>query len=80
MVELGAASYALYLCHALLYGWLVARWSATGEGVVRAVGWGAYAGAAIALALLLHHAVEVPAEQALRRRADRRRRSVIPNS
>jgi peptidoglycan/LPS O-acetylase OafA/YrhL len=73
MVRLGAASYALYLCHALLYGWLVARWSATGEGVMRFVGWTGYVGAAVTLALLLHHVVEVPAERALRHGADHRR-------
>ncbi len=73
MVRLGAASYALYLCHALLYGWLVARWSATGEGAMRLIGWAGYVGGAIGLALLLHYAVEVPAERRLRRLADRRR-------
>jgi peptidoglycan/LPS O-acetylase OafA/YrhL len=73
MVRLGAASYALYLCHALLYGWLVARWPATGEGAMRLLGWSSYVGAAVGLALLLHYAVEVPAERALRRFADRRR-------
>jgi peptidoglycan/LPS O-acetylase OafA/YrhL len=72
MVELGAASYALYLCHALLYGWLVARWPATGEGVLRPLGWAGYVALALGLALLLHHVVEVPAERSLRRLADRR--------
>ncbi|MDQ1699211.1 MAG: hypothetical protein QOG34_1074 [Frankiaceae bacterium] len=79
MVRLGAASYALYLCHALLYGWLVARWPATGEGAMRVLGWSGYVGAAVGLALLLHHAVEVPSERALRRLADRRRPAdVVP--
>jgi len=79
MVRLGAASYALYLCHALLYGWLVARWPATGEGAMRAVGWSAYVAAALGAALVLHYAVEVPAERALRRLADRRRPAdVVP--
>jgi len=78
MVRLGAASYALYLCHALLYGWLVARWPATGEGAMRVLGWSAYVGAAVGLALLLHYAVEVPAERALRRLADRRRTADPP--
>ena len=73
MVHLGAVSYALYLVHALLYGWLVARLPATGEGAMRLIGWSGYVGAAIGLALLLHHVVEVPAERALRRLADRRR-------
>jgi len=77
MVRLGAASYALYLCHALLYGWLVARWPATGEGAMRFVGWSAYVAAALGLALLLHYVVEVPAERALRRLADRRRTSDV---
>jgi len=79
MVRLGAASYALYLCHALLYGWLVARWPATGEGAMRAVGWSAYVAAALGAALMLHYAVEVPVERALRRLADRRRPAdVVP--
>ncbi|MDQ1683815.1 MAG: hypothetical protein QOC82_552 [Frankiaceae bacterium] len=79
MVRLGAASYALYLCHALLYGWLVARWPATGEGAMRVLGWSGYVGDAVGLALLLHYAVEVPSERALRRLADRRRPAdVVP--
>lgn len=77
MVRLGAASYALYLVHALLYGWLVARWPATGEGAMRVLGWSGYVGAAIGFALLLHYIVEVPAERRLRRLADRRRATAV---
>jgi peptidoglycan/LPS O-acetylase OafA/YrhL len=69
VVALGAASYALYLCHALFYGWLVAHWSGTGSGVLRVLGWLGYVSAAITLAFLLHHLIEVPAERWLRRRA-----------
>jgi len=68
MVELGAASYALYLCHALFYGWVVARWGGHGAGLTRVAGWSAYVAGAVALAFLLHHVVEVPAERWLRRR------------
>jgi len=68
MVALGAASYALYLCHALLYGWLVARWSSTGDGMMRVVGWSAYVALAVGLAFALHHLVEVPCERWLRHR------------
>jgi peptidoglycan/LPS O-acetylase OafA/YrhL len=68
-VELGAASYALYLCHALAYGWVVAPWPGVGSGVLRAsAGWSAYVAATLAVALVLHHAVEVPCERWLRRR------------
>src|SRR3954471_18652653 len=66
MVALGAASYALYLCHALLYGWLVARWSGTGDGIVRVMGWSAYVALAVAVAFGLHHLIEVPCERWLR--------------
>src|SRR4051794_10724855 len=68
MVALGAASYALYLCHALLYGWLVSRWSWTGDGMMRIVGWSAYVALAVALAFALHYFVEVPCERWLRHR------------
>ena len=68
MVALGTASYALYLCHALLYGWLVARWSSTGDGMMRVVGWSAYVALAVGLAFALHHLVEVPCERWLRHR------------
>ena len=68
MVALGAASYALYLCHALLYGWLVARWSSTGDGMMRVVGWSAYVALAVGLAFALHYLVEVPCERWLRHR------------
>jgi len=68
MVALGAASYALYLCHALLYGWLVSRWSWTGDGMMRVVGWSAYVALAVGLAFALHHLVEVPSERWLRHR------------
>jgi len=68
MVALGAASYALYLCHALLYGWLVSRWSSTGDGMMRIVGWSAYVALAVGLAFALHHLVEVPCERWLRHR------------
>jgi peptidoglycan/LPS O-acetylase OafA/YrhL len=68
MVALGAASYALYLCHALVYGWVVSRWSWTGDGMMRVVGWSAYVALAVALAFSLHHWVEVPAERWLRQR------------
>jgi len=68
MVALGAASYALYLCHALLYGWLVSHWSWTGNGMMRVVGWSAYVALAVALAFALHHLVEVPSERWLRHR------------
>jgi peptidoglycan/LPS O-acetylase OafA/YrhL len=68
MVELGAASYALYLVHALFYGWVVAHWPRVGSGGMRVAGWSAYAAGAVALALLLHHVVEVPAERWLRGR------------
>jgi peptidoglycan/LPS O-acetylase OafA/YrhL len=82
MVELGAASYALYLCHALLYGWFVAHWSDPGTGVLRVVGWSAYVAAALALALALHHVVEAPCERWLRHRRwrllDRRTRREAP--
>src|SRR3954447_19638184 len=73
MVALGAASYALYLCHALLYGWLVARWSSTGDGMMRVVGWSAYVALAVGLAFALHHLVEVPCERWLRHRHFKRR-------
>jgi peptidoglycan/LPS O-acetylase OafA/YrhL len=68
MVSLGAASYALYLCHALLFGWLLARWPGTGTGMMRVVGWSTYVAVAVTVALALHHVVEVPAERWLRRR------------
>jgi peptidoglycan/LPS O-acetylase OafA/YrhL len=68
MVELGAASYALYLCHALLFGWLVARWHATGAGVLRVAGWSSYVALAVAVAFALHYLVEVPCERWLRHR------------
>src|SRR5206468_6283961 len=68
LVALGAASYALYLCHALLYGWLVSRWSWTGNGMMRVVGWSAYVALAVALAFALHYFVEVPCERWLRHR------------
>ena len=68
MVALGAASYALYLCHALLYGWFVAHWSDPGSGILRVMGWSSYVFAAVALAFLLHYAVEVPCERWLRHR------------
>jgi len=68
MVALGAASYALYLCHALLYGWLVSRWSWTGDGMMRVVGWSAYVVLAVGLAFALHHLVEVRCERWLRHR------------
>ena len=68
MVALGAASYALYLCHALLYGWLVSRWSWTGDGMMRIVGWSAYVALAVGFAFALHHLVEVPCERWLRHR------------
>jgi len=69
MVALGAASYALYLCHALLYGWLVERMPQTGDGMMRGVGWSSYVALALAVAFALHHLVEVPAERWLRRRS-----------
>jgi len=82
MVALGAASYALYLCHALLYGWLVARWSWTGDGMMRIVGWSAYVAFAVGFAFALHHLVEVPCERWLRHRRwaalDRRARPAPP--
>jgi peptidoglycan/LPS O-acetylase OafA/YrhL len=68
MVSLGAASYALYLCHALLFGWVVARWSGTGDGIVRVVGWSSYVALTVAVAFALHHVVEVPCERWLRHR------------
>jgi peptidoglycan/LPS O-acetylase OafA/YrhL len=68
MVALGAASYALYLCHALLYGWLVSRLPEAGTGMMRVVGWSSYVALAVAVAFALHHVVEVPAERWLRRR------------
>ena len=68
MEALGAASYALYLCHALLYGWFVARLPQTGAGMMRVVGWSSYVALAVAAAFALHHLVEVPAERWLRRR------------
>jgi peptidoglycan/LPS O-acetylase OafA/YrhL len=68
MVSLGAASYALYLCHALLFGWVVARWSGTGEGLARLAGWSAYVAAALGVAFALHHLVETPCERWLRHR------------
>ncbi|HET6908352.1 MAG TPA: acyltransferase [Mycobacteriales bacterium] len=68
MVSLGAASYALYLCHALLFGWVVHHWADTGSGVVRALGWSSYVAAAIVLSYLLHRLVEVPCERWIRSR------------
>jgi peptidoglycan/LPS O-acetylase OafA/YrhL len=68
MVALGAASYALYLCHALLYGWVVDRWPDTGTGALRPLGWLAYVLAAVTLAYVLHRLVEVPCERWLRQR------------
>jgi peptidoglycan/LPS O-acetylase OafA/YrhL len=72
MVRLGAASYALYLVHALLYGWLVGHWPGVGDGAARFAGWAAYVVAALAAAFLLHHVVEVPCERWLRKVASRR--------
>src|SRR5205085_9574814 len=68
MVALGAASYALYLCHALLYGWLVERVPQSGDGMMRLVGWSSYVALAVTAAFALHHLVEVPAERWLRHR------------
>ena len=73
MVALGAASYALYLCHALLFGWLVARMPQVGDGIMRVVGWSSYVALALAVAFALHHLVEVPSERWLRRRGQTRR-------
>jgi peptidoglycan/LPS O-acetylase OafA/YrhL len=81
MVALGAASYALYLCHALLFAWVVDRWSGSGSGVLQVVGWSSYVVGAVAVAWLLHRLVEVPAERWLRRRGrhiDRRTPDVVP--
>ena len=71
-VALGAASYALYLCHALLYGWLVQRLPASGGGIMQLVGWSTYIALALTVAFALHHGVEVPAERWLRRRGSGR--------
>ena len=68
MVELGAASYALYLCHALVYSWLTSRWHWVGSSGLQAVGWAAYFALAGLAALALHHAIEVPAERWIRHR------------
>jgi len=82
MVSLGAASYALYLCHALLFGWVVDHWSASGSGAGRVIGWAAYVAAAVTLAYALHRLVEVPCERWLRRRGARiwptRRPAAVP--
>ena len=68
MVALGAASYALYLCHALLFSWLVERAPQSGDGMMRLVGWSSYVALAVTAAFALHHLVEVPAERWLRHR------------
>jgi peptidoglycan/LPS O-acetylase OafA/YrhL len=83
MVALGAASYALYLCHALLFAWVVDRWSGSGSGVLQVVGWSSYVVGAVAVAWLLHRLVEVPAERWLRRRGrhiDRRTADVVSDA
>lgn len=68
MVELGAASYALYLCHALVYSWLTSRWHWVGTTGTHVVGWAAYFALTGSMALALHHGVEVPAERWIRQR------------
>jgi peptidoglycan/LPS O-acetylase OafA/YrhL len=68
MVELGAASYALYLCHALVYSWLTSRWHWVGTTGTHAIGWAAYFALAGGTALALHHGIEVPAERWIRQR------------
>jgi peptidoglycan/LPS O-acetylase OafA/YrhL len=83
MVELGSASYALYLCHALVFAWLTSRWHWIGTNGLQVVGWSVYALAAGLTALALHHFIEAPCERWLRRRTwpqmsvTRRRQAVV---
>jgi peptidoglycan/LPS O-acetylase OafA/YrhL len=67
MVRLGAASYALYLVHALWLAWFVRHGPPVGTGMTRLAAWAAYAVGAVGLAFVLHHVVEVPCERRLRK-------------
>jgi peptidoglycan/LPS O-acetylase OafA/YrhL len=66
MVTLGASSFALYLLHALLYGWLVSLSDWTGPGPVNSLAWVGYVLLAVGLSVLVHRRIELPAERWLR--------------